>query len=215
MSTDAIRAEQDDRPTTELVTGVVGDRCANCQAPLASDQRYCVNCGQRRGKARFSYDTMAAQAAPAAPAQAAAPPRQRRPRLSSGATLVAGVATLLIAMGVGVLIGHDSNSTPVRASAPQVITVGGAGAAGTSTGSTAATSSGSAPVKSVKGAKGKAPKTVVVTAKQNKAAASAVGKVLGSGGSFSSNPTQQVGAACSGGAGCQNGKFTGNFFGGG
>jgi hypothetical protein len=132
--------------------------------------------------------------------------------MSSGVSLIAGVATLLIAIGVGVLIGHDSNSVPVRAAAPQVITVGGGGAtAGTGA---SATGTGSAPVKrAIAKTKAKGPKVVHVTAKQNKAAAAAVGKVLGSGGSLSTNPTVQQGQTCNNGAGCHSGKFTGNFFG--
>jgi hypothetical protein len=207
---DAIRATEEDAPTTELVTGVVGDRCANCQAPLAPDQRYCVNCGERRGRPRFSYESMAAQAAPAA-AGGPVPPRQRA-RFSSGTTLVAGVATLLIAMGVGVLIGNDSNSTPARAPAPQVITVGGGAATGTTAGT--GTTSGATTTGTAKTSKGKT-KVVHVTAKTAKAATQAAGKVLGSSHSLSNNVTQQVGGSCTGGSGCQNGKFTGNFFPGG
>jgi hypothetical protein len=196
------------------VTGVVGDRCANCHAPLAVDQRYCVNCGQRRGKPRFSVAAMAPQASPEPP-QAARRPPPPRPRLSSGATLIAGVATLLIAIGVGVLIGHDSNSAPIRTPAAQVITVGGGAAAGTGAGTGSPTTPGTgsaAPVKPAK-TKAKAPKVVHVTAKANKAAAAAVSKVLGSGGNFNSNPTVTQGQSCNGGAGCQGGTFTGNFFG--
>jgi hypothetical protein len=193
-----------------LVTSVVGDRCANCQAPLAPDQRYCVNCGERRGMPRFSYESMAAPAV----AEATMPPRQRS-RFPQGTSLIAGVATLLIAMGVGVLIGHDSNSsTPARALAPQVITVGGGAATGGATGTpttSAATTGGSG-----KAAKGKAKVTTVhVTAKAAKAATSSAAKVLGSGGNLSNNVTQSVGGTCSGGSGCQGGKFTGNFFPGG
>jgi len=207
---DAIKAASDGEPTTELVTGMVGDRCANCQAPLAPDQRYCVSCGERRGSPRFSYDTMAAQPDPAS---AQAPP-PRRPRFSSGATLVAGVATLLIAMGVGVLIGHDStSSTPARAAAPEVITVGGGGAAATN-GGTAST--GAATGSTTKASKTKVKVTTVhVTAKTAAAATQAAGKVLGSSNNLSHNVSQQVGKPCNGGAGCQNGTFTGNFFPGG
>lgn len=183
-----------------------GDRCANCQAPLASDQRYCVNCGERRGRSRFAADSFH-QAPPPAPPPVAPP---RRPRASSGATLVAGVATLLVALGVGVLIGHDSgNSTPktVAASAPQIITVGGGGGSG----------SGSASSSQSKGKKSKSKpaKVVHVTKKVAAKATAAATKVLG--GSKALAPaTVQPGGACSNGqAGCQNGKFTGNFFGGG
>jgi hypothetical protein len=134
--------------------------------------------------------------------------------VSYAATLVAGVATLLIAMGVGVLIGHDSNtSTPAHTPAAQIITVNGGGAAGgVATGAasnrTAATHRKKAKVK---------PTVVHVTAKTAKAATAAASKVLGSSASknLSRNVQQQVGGSCSGGAGCQNGKFTGNFFPGG
>lgn len=207
VATDAISSPEQDAPTTELLAGAVGDRCTNCQAPLASDQRYCVNCGQRRGRQRFAVDALATPAA-AAPSEYTPP---RRSRASSGTTLVAGVATLLIAMGVGVLIGHDSNSSPTRAGAPvQVVTVGGGGGTGAATGSgSAATASGPT---------GKASKTklkptkVHLTPKVTHAAAAAAQKVLGGG--APKNPTIQDGQSCSAGtAGCQGGKFTGNFFG--
>ena len=114
-------------------------------------------------------------------------------------------------MGVGVLIGHDSNSSPVRASAPQVITVGG-GAGGATNGGTASTG----PASNGKGAKTKLKVThVQVTAKTAAAATAAAGKVLGSSNNLSKNVTQQIGGKCTGGAGCQNGTFTGNFFPGG
>lgn len=59
----------------------------------------------------------------------------------------------------------------------------------------------------------KVPKLTTKVIKKVQAAAATV---LGSGAkNLSSNPTQQVGQKCSGGNGCQNGKFTGNFFGGG
>jgi hypothetical protein len=186
-----------------------GDRCTACQAPLASDQRYCVNCGERRGKARFSFASMFA---PPAPAPAPAPPRKRRARVSSGATLVAGVATLLLAMGVGVLIGNTNNANsnpPARASAPvQVITVGGAAASPTAgvAGTQAGTRS-SRHGKPVKAAK------VHLTTKVVQAAAASAAKVLGGG--APKQPTVTTGQQCvQGQQGCTNGKFTGQFFGG-
>jgi hypothetical protein len=217
VSTDALGATPrdapvtaQDAPTTELVSGAVGDRCANCQAQLAPDQRYCVNCGDRRGRARFSPETLAAHSAPAA-AEAPTPPPQHRPRFSSAATLVAGVATLLIALGVGVLIGHDSNTTSARQPASQIITVGGGSSSGAAANTTAA--SGATSATAVTHSSKKAKTTVVhVTQKSAKAATAAASKVLGSSGNISHNVTQSVGGSCSGGAGCQNGKFTGNFF---
>ncbi len=184
-----------------------GDRCANCQAPLASDQRYCVNCGERRGRSRFAADSFTtAPAPPSAPS--ATPPR--RPRASSGATLVAGVATLLIALGVGVLIGHNSvNSTPktVAASAPQIITVGGGGGSGSGSGSSSSTSKG-------KKSRSKKTKVVHVTKKVAAKATAAAAKALGGSKALAPATVQPGGACTNGQAGCQNGKFTGNFFGG-
>jgi hypothetical protein len=135
--------------------------------------------------------------------------------------LVAGVATLLIALGVGVLIGHDSNSPASQRASNQIITVGG-GSSGSSAGANA-TASGSNPAQATKppaAAKASlkhAPKTVVVhlTPKIKQKAASAASHVFGQNGNLSHNLTQQQGASCNGGAGCQNGHFTGNFFPGG
>lgn len=209
MSTELGRVE-DGAPTTEMVTAAVGDRCTNCQAPLASDQRYCVNCGARRGKPRFTPGAVTAQTT-AAPAAVSERPPPHRPRASSATTLVAGIATLLLAMGVGVLIGHNSSSSPTRVASPQVITVGGGSAANGAANSTAGTPSTAARKKA---AKLKVKTTVVhVTAKTAHAASVAAAKVLG--GSAPKNPTIQPGQSCSAGtAGCQNGTFTGNFFGG-
>lgn len=198
-----------DQPTTEIMTGTAGERCATCQSPLATDQRYCINCGARRGKPRFSAaNVTSAGGMVAAPAPPQAPNRSRG---GGATTLIAGVATLLVAMGVGVLIGHNSAGSQTRAPAAQVITVGGSGA----TAGGAATTASLAPSRAAKhGKAGKAKPVVVhITAKANKAAAAAVSKVLGSSSNLSSNPTQQQGAKCTGGAGCQNGTFSGNFFG--
>jgi hypothetical protein len=193
-----------------------GDRCANCEAPLASDQRYCVNCGLRRGRSRFSLESMAAQAAP--PPAPPTPPRRPVRRAPSGVTLVTGVATLLLAMGVGVLIGHDSSTpAPQRASAGvQVVTVGGSGGAAAA-GATAAKARGKSnrttSHTAAKTAKqlGITPTVVHLNKKTTQAAAQAATKVFGQH-SRLAPPTTQVGQPCAQGAGCQGGKFTGNFF---
>jgi hypothetical protein len=211
ISMDAIRTEQDDAAPTELVAGPVGDRCTNCQQSLASDQRYCVNCGQRRGKPRFTMESLAAQAAPAKSPE----PKHHRTRISSATTLVAGIATLLLAMGVGVLIGHSSNSTPTRASAPAIVTVGNGGTTAAGVG---ATGRGATAVTSKHHAKVAKTKQVVVhvNAAVKAKAAAAANKVFGNNASnLVNNPTVQPGQTCSGGSGCENGKFTGNFFPGG
>jgi hypothetical protein len=195
----------DDAPTTELVSAAVGDRCGNCQTPLASDQRYCVNCGERRGKARFSFDTLNAQQAPAETPKKPS----RKPRISSTVAFVASIATLLLALGVGVLIGHTNNNTKTTAAAApsQVIKIEGGGG-GSGGGSTK-----SASKKAIK-SEFKAPVIPKLTKKAVKQVNQAATDTLGTGEkNLSQNPTQQVGGSCSGGVGCQGGKFTGNYFG--
>ncbi len=207
-----------ERPTGELLSAPAGDRCATCHSPLASDQRYCVDCGERRGKARFSSATRAAQAAPA-PALAPAP--SPRHRVSAGTTLVAGVATLLLALGLGFLMGHltDKNTgQSVRAAAatPQVIKIDtGGGGGGTTASSGSSNGAGTTAAKQGSHAglnQFKAPR-VKVTQKVAQQATAAANKVLGSGAGNLAPATAQVGQSCSHGAGCQGGKFTGNFFG--
>jgi hypothetical protein len=107
---------------TVPILGQAGEPCRECGAPLAEDQRYCLACGARRGAPRVELGR-------AAPPPAPAPPEPRRPRRAGGATAIAGVATLLLAMGVGVLIGRAGRADTTRASAPaQVISVSGGGA---------------------------------------------------------------------------------------
>jgi hypothetical protein len=195
----------------------VSNRCANCGAPLASDQRYCVNCGERRGKPRFTLAGPAPETGEATPAtrSAGAP---RRPRTSASFNLIAGVATLLIAMGVGVLIGHENSSASGKGTtSTQVLSLGSAGsgaaAANTSTAASAGNSGGGSSSKSSSGKSGKAkskapaPKVVVQQAQQ------AASKVTG-GNANVAGATATQGSSCSTGqAGCQNGKLTGNYFG--
>src|SRR3954463_8076292 len=122
-----------------------GDNCPNCGASLAPDQRYCLACGNRRGDPRLPFmDAVVFMESAQHPAStdsavATAPLPDRRPFISANASLVAGVATLILAIGVGVLIGRSGDSGPSNAAAPapQVITVGaGAGSAGAATAKT-------------------------------------------------------------------------------
>ena len=201
-----------DHPTQQFVGATVGDRCASCGMQLATDQKYCLNCGERRGKPRFALGTTAAPAA-AAPAAASKPPKKQR--VSSGTALVAGVGTLLLALGVGVLIGHTNNGSSKNANAPaQVITVGGSGG-GTSSGA-AATTQGKAKAakgKSSKQAKAdKNSKSAGVDKKQAAKAQAAASKVLGSSSKNLPPATTKVGDAGHG-PGYSKGHFTGTFFG--
>jgi hypothetical protein len=185
---------------------------------MAADQRYCLTCGERRGRARFPVGGANTRTGTEVVTESPAPP----PRTARGAglTLVAGIATLLIAMGVGVLIGQKAS--PANSGQTKVIQLGGGGsgpAANTGTGSTQASAGTGTRTRAAKGksAKSKAAtsKVVVVhlTPKVQKAATKAAARVFGSSGHLSKNVTQTVGGSCtSGTAGCQNGKFTGGFF---
>jgi hypothetical protein len=207
-----------DAPTQQLVAATLADRCVNCGVPLSSDQRYCVNCGERRGKLRFALPTAPAPVTEVSQTRRSAwrrGPSADRPRVSSGATLVAGVGTLLLAMGVGVLIGHTSG-TPKQAAAPpvQVVSVGGgSGSGGTAAAGTPATKSskksgkgGGSSSKSKTSAAGVPPAAVAAKA------SNAASKVLG--GSKNLPPaTVTVGQQGHGPGFNKSGQFDGSFFG--
>src|SRR6476620_12033140 len=94
-------------PTADLTAPLATtntDRCPNCGTQMAPDQRYCIDCGERRtgGGLRDALPRTQPVAAPAAP--------RPRPRMSPSTSLIAGVATLLLALGVGVLIGRSGDN---------------------------------------------------------------------------------------------------------
>jgi hypothetical protein len=105
-------------------------QCPSCGAPLAGDQRYCLECGERRmpmSSFLLGAQSGSERSTPTAPA----PPMPADPgaqRSNSTLTVIAGVGVLLLAMGVGVLIGRSGGSSQ---SVPptQVISVAGAASA--------------------------------------------------------------------------------------
>ena len=192
-----------------------GEQCPSCGVPIAADQRYCLHCGQRCGEPRLPImNAVTFMDAMRAPAEAVAgptpPPRSRRRRFSSNAALIAGVGTLLLAMGVGVLIGHSGNqSVATNAAAPQVITVQGGGSSA-ETGTTETTAKGNTGGKS-----GKANKKASASAKKKAETGQGAEEVLKPSAGVKLPPaTAQPGSKCeSGAAGCKHGEFTGEFFG--
>lgn len=195
-----------------------GDQCPTCGSHMAADQRYCLNCGQRRGDPRLPFmDAVVFMDAVNQPRDAAAPPPappSRGPRMSANASLIAGIATLILAIGVGVLIGRsgDSGSTPVANSAPQVIKLEGGGG-GEASESAATASKGSSIGGGKAGAKGKKSAT---SKEVEKAAEEAQDEVLKTNPNVNlAPPTQEIGGKCDKSqAGCSdNGKFEGTFFG--
>jgi hypothetical protein len=186
------------------------DRCPSCSAPMAPDQRYCISCGERRTGGGLREALPRTQSA-----AAAAPPKQRRTFFASPNTsLIAGVATLLLAMGVGVLIGRTGHTTqPTRNAPAQIVTVptGSAAAAGT-TGSAGAAATTAAAAGTVKHKANKAHRKAAAA----KTAQTDLQKTAAKSGVKLPPPVVKVGQKCPKGAkGCQGGKFTGNFFGGG
>jgi hypothetical protein len=134
--------------------GAQGEPCVSCGGPLAGDQRYCLQCGTRRAEARIAFREILARPSAPAPGSAIppslyapAPAAAAEPPARTGLTFLAGLACLLLALGVGVLIGrsgNDGSPTAAKAPAPQVISVGGAApAATTTTDATAGSDSGS------------------------------------------------------------------------
>ena len=101
----------------------VGESCAVCGAPLADDQRYCLECGERRspissvllggpptrGEQQSSASVSPPSAPPAIPGQGGSGAGGGR---GSAVTVIAGVGVLLLAMGVGVLIGRSRRRAP-------------------------------------------------------------------------------------------------------
>ncbi len=135
---------------TESTAAAGVEPCPHCGTALALDQRYCLECGAPRtylsGMLLERLRSESTQPSPTQPLQppplggVAAVGTQPSPSPSAWQrgnvlALIAGVGVLLLAMGVGVLIGRSGSSGSSASPAPQVISVGGAatGAASTST----------------------------------------------------------------------------------
>jgi len=112
------------------VLGSQGEPCAECGAPLAADQRYCINCGRRRGGPRVEFAQLLGheQATreppePAAAADPAAAEPAKRERDYTPLAAVGGIAVLGLMLLVGVLIGRGDGSGGT-APAPSIVRVG-------------------------------------------------------------------------------------------
>ncbi len=216
-------------PAPELNSPLAGggEGCPSCGATLAPDQRYCLHCGRRRGDPRLPFmDAVTfmesakqppAQVAPAGAAAAA--PGDRRPFISANASLVAGVATLVLAIGVGVLIGRsgESGSNTAANPAPQIIRVGGGG--GESEGAKAAGGKGNASVGGDTAANQPKSATAKKAKKKLQKGSSGTTKAVEevyepAPGVKLAEPEQKVGGKCDPGAeGCNSkGEFDGSFF---
>lgn len=124
--------------------------CAECGAPLADDQRYCLSCGARRSDARLPFvDVLAGASTELVPLGAAGVVPLAAPggggyggyggagvvaydgsfeaRLRRGLPLLTLLVVLLLAVIAGLLLGHwsgdDGSARAAAPVAPQVITV--------------------------------------------------------------------------------------------
>lgn len=112
--------------------------CRECGAQMAADQRYCLNCGRRRGEPRLEdfrrhlpdaavAATNGHSAQPAAPAPGGTPPAEQKPQRDFTPLAAAGgIAVLGLMLLVGVLIGRGDGEQ-AAAPSPQVVRVQGGG----------------------------------------------------------------------------------------
>ncbi len=219
----SIAREASESPNTPqsppLVSAGSSDRCPACGAHLAVDQRYCVECGTRRGAPRFSLAGSSVGSS-AASAASVPPPRasgwQRFMRPSSSVSLLLGLLILLVALGIGVLIGHSGNVKPTNGKVSVVVNGGGSSGSASSGTSTPASGTSNSTGSSAKATKASTKKSAAKKAATTpKAAAKIKKKAATAAKSFSSTATKKstLGGSCQAGtAGCVNGKQTGNLF---
>jgi hypothetical protein len=124
--------------------------CPNCSAPLVADQRYCLSCGQPTSPVRLAFldvletERQPQQLNPGGIGTAPVPygsyvePAAGPAWLRRYAPLFGVLSVLLLAMIVGLLVGHWVTQSKSTTAGPQVIKVEGLGALGAS--STAPTS---------------------------------------------------------------------------
>jgi hypothetical protein len=210
------------------------DSCPNCGARMAADQRYCLECGHRRGEPRLPFmDAVVFMESMNSPGGAVGtpPPPPTEPkssnRMNANAALIAGVATLVLAIGVGFLIGrsgHDSSNNAAAQAPIKVIEVGGGGGESTETASTETatggtkSSKGSSSAKKAKKTNPGKPKTSEIkegSKQEEELAQEKTAEVLHTSNGVELETEAEVGGKCKkGAAGCsESGEFTGNFFG--
>jgi hypothetical protein len=195
-------------PTHSLVANS-GEQCPSCGTHVAPDQRYCLACGARCGEPRLPFMSavtfMDAMKTPAGGASSSAPPRRPQRRISSNTALFATIGILLLAMGVGVLIGRSGNHSVATApqAAPIVIHGGGEEASTEVSGAETGKTGGS-------GSPKKASKKVL---KKEASSQGDTENILHAKVPLVKAGTQIGGACEEGAAGCKGKKFTGEFFG--
>jgi hypothetical protein len=132
-----------DPTATTQILGKAGEPCRECGAPLAADQRYCLNCGTRRAEPRIDFQQhIQAPGVPGsngsapAPAQAVSegarpqPDEAKPQRDYTPLAAVGGIAVLGAMLLIGVLIGKGDSGGSAPPPPAQVIVPGGVADAG-------------------------------------------------------------------------------------
>jgi len=115
--------DQTEEARTLPAQDAAGEPCAQCGAPLADDQRWCLNCGRRRTGVTYPG------AARKPPPERAAAHKSRAPIVIGGheispLALGSGLALFAVALLLGILIGNGGDGGGKQvAAAPQVIRV--------------------------------------------------------------------------------------------
>jgi hypothetical protein len=117
-----------------------GEPCASCGAPLAADQRYCLACGARRGASGQPFRAGSAPAPGGITTATSTAETPEAARLRTNLSALGALGCLLLALGIGVLIGRGgADGGTVKPAPAQVITVGGAAPAAATTPAASAT----------------------------------------------------------------------------
>ena len=118
--------------------------CRTCGAAMTEDQRYCLNCGERRGGPRVDFrqhlDAAKDKGPTVPPNGTATPPApdpapqgsegERRQRDYAPLAAAGGIAVLGIMLLIGVLIGRGTGDSGSTAAQPSVVTVAAEGTTG-------------------------------------------------------------------------------------
>ncbi len=197
-------------PPAPLIIGAPGEACPNCGATVAADQRYCVDCGDRIGEPRQPFMDGRARAEPSQPPTPAypvapygPPPAAPKSKWSPALALLATIGVLLLAMGVGVLIG-DKNGSGSNTVAQQPVIIGGAGV-------TTATAGATGPTTDTGKSAGA---SSTADAGDNTKSGVDANSLAKKNGVKLAPPTVDLGGTCpKGSVGCDGqGKFTGDYF---
>jgi hypothetical protein len=193
---------------THSLVATSSEQCPSCGVQVAPDQRYCLTCGARCGEPRLPImDAVTFMDSMKQPRDSSTPPPQRpQRRVSPNMALFATIGVLLLAMGVGVLIGRSGNHSVATAPQAAPIVIKGAG---TEEGGTAS-SKGEGNTGTIGGnSKKEKPKKLKAEAESGQGSKEVLHYAPG----VKPPPaTIQKGEKCEEGtAGCKNGKF-GTFF---